>query len=138
MLFVAKLVWGWVMGHSAKQLMWAGAAFGALMLGMWAIHHERAIGRAEKQAEVDTLTANVAKITDANKSCADVLTQVKFSQAQCETGRLADQVATAKAVDAGVAAQKKLAADASAARTKLAALLTGRCKDWANQPACTL
>lgn len=57
------------MGHSAKQFMWAGAAFGAIVLGMYAIHHERQIGRDEVRAE--DAKANAAAQAIADKGAAD-------------------------------------------------------------------
>jgi hypothetical protein len=131
-----SFVWSWIIGHSWKQLAWAGAVFGLILLTLYFIHHERQIGRDETKAQIAVMQSNLDKANDANASCAATIPRLQMSVSQCETGRLADVTAIASAQASREADRVKLERTATDAKTKLAALLADRCKAWAAEPAC--
>lgn len=127
---------GWAKAIPIKDWLYAGA-FALAVAGylFWA-HHERAIGRAQDAAKIVAISAQLTEAQSANRSNADAIKALQEANHQCEAGRLADQSAQVAALKDRDIAQAKLSKDAAAARTKLQALLAGRCKAWADQPAC--
>lgn len=129
MTAIALLFWHWIIGHSPKQLMIAGGIFAVTALAMWGIHHERQIGRDQVKVELQ-------KADDANAAFVKTVAALKASMAECESNRLIDQNLQRDALAQRDADAKKLTAAATTARAKLDAVLAGRCKAWASQPAC--
>lgn len=60
------LLWSWVMGHSAKQLAYAGAFLAIGLFGAYEIHHQRNIGYDDCQA--DHAAADAARQEQADKA----------------------------------------------------------------------
>jgi hypothetical protein len=106
-------------------------------------HHERAIGEARNAAAIATLDKTISglqgQLTEAqsaNQACDGSITRLELDKQTCESGRVADRQAQATTLAARNATEIKLKRDATAAHTKLQALLEGRCKAWADEPAC--
>jgi chromosome condensin MukBEF ATPase and DNA-binding subunit MukB len=127
---------GWAKAIPLKDWLYA-AAFATAVAGYlyWA-HHERAIGRAQEQAQITDLQTRLTEAQSANRSNDDAIKALQAANHLCEAGRIADQAAQTKALQDRDTAQAKLSKDAATARSKLQALLAGRCKAWADQPAC--
>lgn len=121
---------------SLRQWLVGGALLVVLCGYLYWSHHEREIGRKQSAAKIATITAQLTDAHNAIASNQDVIASLQFANAQCETGRLADQTAQMHALSARDQTDISLRAQAAAARSKLDALLAGRCKDWASQPAC--
>jgi len=106
-------------------------------------HHERAIGEARSKDAIATLDKTIADLQgqlgdaqSANQACDGSITRLELDKATCEKGRLADQQLQATTIAAHNASEIKLKQAAAVARTKLQELLAGRCKAWADEPAC--
>jgi hypothetical protein len=136
MIALLALFGSWAKAIPLKDWLYA-AAFAMAVAGylFWA-HHQRAIGRAQDAAKIVAISAQLTEAQSANRSNADAIKALQEANHQCEAGRLADQSAQAVALKDRDIAQAKLSKDAATARTKLQALLAGRCKAWADQPAC--
>jgi len=129
-------LFAWAKGIPLRD--WLGAiALGAIIVFvLWWDHRERQIGRDESAAQITTLNGQLADAQSANRSNADAIKALQSANHQCESGREADREAQATALKDRDAVAAKLNKDAAAARATLQALLAGRCKDWAQQPAC--
>jgi hypothetical protein len=127
---------GWAKAIPLKDWLYAIAFIAAVMLYLFWAHHERAIGRDEDAAQITKITAQLLDAQSANRSNNDAIKALQQANHACEAGRLADQDAQKKALQDRDTAQAKLSKDAAAARATLQALLAGRCKAWADQPAC--
>lgn len=138
---------GWVVGIAKAiplraWLIIAGVIAVAVAVLSWNAH-ERAIGRAQDAAQivalatrVKTLATDLDTATNANAAFDGTIKGLKLSLATCESGRLADNAATA-AAQARYATQVQGATrDAAQARAATAALLAGRCKASANEAFC--
>jgi hypothetical protein len=62
------LLWSWAIGHSAKQIAYAGAFLAIGLFAAYEIHHQRAIGRDECEAEHEQ--ADAARQAAADKAAA--------------------------------------------------------------------
>lgn len=104
-------------------------------------HHVYEQGVASMQAQVDAanLKANQAMAENANNGTT--IAALQASQAQCESGRIADQVAANKALTDHDKAAELIHAQLVADKAKVQALfnkaLNPTCSQWAAQPACT-
>jgi hypothetical protein len=106
-------------------------------------HHERAIGEARSKDAIATLDKTIADLQgqlgdaqSANQACDGTIKRLELDKATCESGRVADKAAQASTLAARNATEVKLKQDAASARAKLQASLAGRCKAWADEPAC--
>jgi len=127
---------GWAKAIPLKDWLWFGLVVAIVIALLAWNHHERAIGRAQADAKIAAIQAQLTEAQSANESGERAIDALKSANGQCEAGRLADKAAQAKALQDRDAAKAKLAQDATAARAKLKAVLAGRCKAWADLPAC--
>jgi len=126
----------WAKAIPLKDWLYAIAFAAAVALYLFWAHHERAIGRDEDAAKIAAISAQLVEAQSANRSNNDAIKALQEANHQCEAGRIADKDAQTKALQDRDAAQVKLSKDAANARATLQALLAGRCKAWADQPAC--
>lgn len=103
-----------------------------LGIASWALHHGGYVsGVADTQAQV-------SQARDANASAMSTIAQLQMSMATLQLNIILDAAAQSKALAARKQEQLSLTAKFDAARAKLAALLNGDCKTWAQQAACTV
>lgn len=109
----------------------------------YAYEHHRiyAQGVASMQAKVDAATLRAKQAEAANHGSAATIAALQMSQAQCESGRIADQVAANKAVTDHDQAAALIHAQLLADKAKIQALFDRQknadCANWSQQAACT-
>lgn len=113
-----------------------------LGVGAWHLHHRwYGAGVASMQAKVDVATLRATQAEAANHGAAATIANLQMSQAQCESGRIADQAAAARALAGHDQAAALIHAQLVDARAKVQALFdkakNPTCAAWAQQPACT-
>lgn len=114
----------------------------ALTGGGWYLHHRwYAAGVASMQAKVDAANLRATQAEAANHGAAATITSLQMSQAQCESGRIGDQAAAARALAGHDQAAALIHAQLVDAKAKVQALFdkakNPTCAAWAEQPACT-
>lgn len=92
-------------------------------------HAQAAAAQAQARGELD-------RASDANRSGLAAIALLRVSLAQCEAGRLIDESRQVQALADHGRQFAALDARYSTARAQLAAQFSGRCRDWAAQPAC--
>lgn len=101
----------------------------------------RAAGVASMQAKVDAANLRATQAEAANHGAAATIANLQMSQAQCESGRIADQAAAARALAGHDQAAALIHAQLVDAKAKVQALFDKEknptCAAWAEQPACT-
>lgn len=112
-------------------------AIAVLLSGIWyAHHHVYEQGRAAQLA-IDTPKLELLRVAqDVNEGNAKVLVAVQASAAACEAGRIADAQEANRVTAERNLLVVSLTAKAKASQARLADELKGRCKAWADQPAC--
>ena len=71
---IALFIWNWIIGHSAKQLMYAGAFLAIGLFAAYEINHQRNIGYDECKAE--SVKADAAAQLVADKAAAPANAQI--------------------------------------------------------------
>lgn len=74
MMLVLGVIWNWIIGHSAKQLMYAGAFLAIGLFAAYEINHQRNIGYDECKAE--NAKADAAAQLVADKAAAPANAQI--------------------------------------------------------------
>lgn len=104
-------------------------------------HHVYEQGVASMQAKVDAANLKAAQAMAENANNGTTIAALQASQAQCEAGRIADQVAANKALtdhDKGAALiHAQLVADRAKVQALFNKALNPTCSEWAKQAACT-
>lgn len=104
-------------------------------------HHVYAQGIASMQAKVDAANLRATQAEAANHGAAATIASLQASQSQCESGRIADQVAAYKAVTdhdkAAALIHSQLVADKAAVQALFDKQKNADCASWAQQAACT-
>lgn len=128
-------------GLPIKVWLYLGLAV-ALGAGYWYWHHHVfEQGVASMQAKVDAANLRASQAMAENANNGTTIAALQQSQAQCEAGRLADQVAANKALtdhdQAAVLIHAQLVADKAKVQALFDKALHPDCAAWAVQPACT-
>ena len=114
---------------------------GIASCGLWIHHKGYSSGVSSMQAKVDAANLLASQAEAANQSAASTISAIQASQAQCEAGRLADQVAATKAVADHDAAAALIHQQLVADKAKIQALFDKQknadCASWSQQAACT-
>lgn len=113
-----------------------------LLGGGWYLHHRwYGAGVSSMQAKVDAANLRATQAEAANHGAAATIASLQMSQAQCESGRIADQTAAARALAGHDQAAALIHAQLVDAKAKVQALFDKEknptCAAWAEQPACT-
>jgi hypothetical protein len=109
-------------------------ALALVVCGGWYMHHRvyqdgyDAAHKADEKALKDA--------SDANVAMKSALAAAESAAAECAAAREADQKAAEIAANMAMEARKRIAASAAKANKKLADLMAGECKAWAQAPAC--
>lgn len=135
----------WILGMLGD---WTGPALGMIAFALIAVigvdrlrlsHARTTI--ANMQAKVDASDLRASQAEAANHGTAATIAALQMSQAQCESGRIADQVASARALADHDAAAALILAQLKTAKKEIADLFDAAknptCAAWAKQPACT-
>jgi len=115
--------------NAVPTLAWVCLALVTSLTGNALQWRASAVNAARAEAKVD-------KVADANDSSQVTIDALKDSIADCEAGRVFDRAGNLAALAQRETDRAAIAQDAQAARAKLSAVLDGRCRDWASQPAC--
>lgn len=117
---------------------WAGVAIaGALIIGVGGIHHRGfKSGVASMQAKLDAATLRASQAEAANSSAAGVIARLRLDKQSCESGRLADQTAAAKALAGNDAQSAAILTQLKRTKAQIEAVMRGECKTWAEQASC--
>lgn len=139
-LLLLGKAWGFL--KSMPWQVWAGvAAF--VILGGWhlrSVHAHVVEAKAEQakadKALIDASNAQRDAAMAANLANNDTITALQQSQALCESGRIADNAAQAKAMAAREKAATVAQAAYAKARAELDAVAKGRCSSTAKRAVC--
>ena len=110
------------------------AIVAALGLAGWRVHHSIYQSGYAAAQKADNKALDDA--ADANAAMQKTLAAAEGAAAECLAGREADSKAAQDAATAADAARKRIASQAANANKKLAELMAGECKAWAELPAC--
>lgn len=114
----------------------------AISVGGLYLHHRwYGAGVASMQAKVDAANLRATNAESLNHGAAATIASLQMSQAQCESGRIADQTASARALADHDQAAALIHAQLVDAKAKVQALFdkakNPTCAAWAKEPACT-
>lgn len=109
--------------------------------GLYLHHRWYSAGVASMQAQVDAANLRATNAESLNHGAAATIASLQMSQAQCESGRIADQTASARALADHDQAAALIHAQLVDARAQVQALFdkakNPACAAWAKEPACT-
>lgn len=122
---------------------WAILILGALLIAGYFYEHHRIFeqGVASMQAQVDAANLRATNAESLNHGAAATIANVQMSLAQCETDRIAEKTASARALAGHDQAAALIHAQLVDAKAKVQALFdkakNPTCAAWAKEPACT-